>query len=109
MPLNLPQVGRERQYTPTTDDVGSILKNEVVALDTASAFPEVGKAFSVSTARVRPAPQPPKRSLVELKPTSATGPSRFTALTYNLLADLYATMTVSSLCGIILVRLLTRC
>lgn len=88
-------MGRDRQYTPTTDDVGSILKNEVVPLDTASAYPELGKPTSVLTARVRPAPQPPKRSLVELKPTNSIGPSRFTALTYNLLADLYATMTVS--------------
>lgn len=88
------QVGRDRQYTPSTDDVGSILKVDVVALDTASAFPEGGKAFTVSTSRVKPAPQPPKRNLVELKPTIPTGPTRFTALTYNLLADLYATMTV---------------
>ena len=45
--------------------------------------------------RVRPAPQPPSRELVPLPPPKgrplAPG-GKFTLLTYNLLADLYATV-----------------
>ena len=56
---------------------------------------QVGRTFSVRSERVRPAPQPPSRSLVQLPPPQgvplAPG-GRFTLLTYNLLADLYATV-----------------
>ncbi len=88
-----PQVGKGRLYTPCADDVGSVLKCEVVAIDSASAFGELGKTFSVATARVRPAPSPPKRALTPLPPPKAVvAAGKFTALTYNLLADLYATV-----------------
>ena len=53
----------------------------------------MGKTFSIITSRVRPAPCPPRRVLVPLtpsKPSVARG--KFTLLTYNLLADLYATV-----------------
>lgn len=86
------QAGRERSYRPSTDDVGSVIKCEVVAVDTTSAFPELGKSFSVLTARVRPAPTPPVRRNIALKPSKPTTNGRFTALTYNVLADIYANM-----------------
>ena len=81
-------------YTPGTEDVGTVLKCEVVAIDSASAFGELGKTFSVATARVRPAPLPPNRSLTPLPPPkNVVTTGKFTALTYNLLADLYATVS----------------
>ena len=87
------QVGKGRLYTPCAEDVGTVLKCEVVAIDSASAFGELGKTFSVSTARVRPAPSPPKRSLTPVPPPkNVVTTGKFTALTYNLLADLYATV-----------------
>lgn len=56
---------------------------------------QVGRTFSVRSERVRPAPQPPSRELVPLPPPKgrplAPG-GKFTLLTYNLLADLYATV-----------------
>ena len=85
-------MARERVYRPGTDDVGSVLKCDVVAVDTTSAFPELGKSFSVLTARVRPAPTPPVRRNIALKPSKPTANGRFTALTYNILADIYANM-----------------
>ncbi len=87
-------MGKGRLYTPLQDDIGSILKCEVVSIDSASPFAEHGKTFSMSTARVRPTPSPPKRALAPISPAPWTAQStnRFTALTYNLLADLYATV-----------------
>lgn len=84
------QVAKSSAYTPTSEDVGSILKYEVVGYDGGS-FSESGKAFTVQTARVRPLPEPPRRVLVPLVPTKPTG-GTFTVLTYNVLADLYATV-----------------
>jgi CCR4-NOT transcription complex subunit 6 len=86
------EVGRERVYTPAADDVGAILKFECTAYDAASPYPEVGKTFSIITARVRPAPCPPRRVLVPLTPAKpCVTKGKFTLLSYNLLADLYAT------------------
>ena len=91
-------MGKGRLYTPLQDDIGSILKCEVVSIDSASPFAEHGKTFSMSTARVRPTPSPPKRTLAPISPAPYTPQSanRFTALTYNLLADLYATVGLIS-------------
>ena len=52
--------------------------------------------MAVATAPVRPPPSPPRRALVPLPPgpplaPTSPGSPRFTVLTYNLLADLYAT------------------
>ena len=60
---------------------------------------QVGRTFSVRSERVRPAPQPPSRELVPLPPPKgrplAPG-GKFTLLTYNLLADLYATVRAAT-------------
>ncbi|KAK9827722.1 hypothetical protein WJX81_005188 [Elliptochloris bilobata] len=93
------EVGKGRLYTPCAEDVGTVLKCEVAAIDSASAFGELGKTFSVSTSRVRPAPSPPKRSLTPVPPPkNVVTTGKFTALTYNLLADLYATAEQFSYC-----------
>lgn len=93
------EVGRQRTYLPGPEDVGCILKFECTAHDVASAYQDVGKTFSIVTARVRPAPNPPRRSLVPLTPAHPTvTKGRFTVLSYNLLADLYATSDQFSYC-----------
>ena len=88
-------MGKGRLYTPIQDDIGSILKCEVVSIDAAVPFSEHGKTFSMSTQRVRPTPSPPKRALAPVNPApwNVQSTGRFTALTYNLLADLYATVS----------------
>lgn len=88
------QVGKGRLFTPSEDDVGTVLKCEVVAIDSTSPYGELGKTFSIATNRVRPAPSPPKRAFVPITPApkSVVSAGKFTALTYNLLADLYATV-----------------
>ena len=86
------EVGRGRTFVPGPDDVGCILKFECTAHDVASAYQDVGKTFSIITARVRPAPNPPRRSLVPITPPHpSVSKGAFTVLSYNLLADLYAT------------------
>ena len=86
------EISRSRTYTPTAEDVGCILKFECTAHDIASAYPDIGKAFSIVTARVRPSPLPPRRAMIPVAPIRpAVKKGRFTVLTYNLLADLYAT------------------
>jgi hypothetical protein len=92
----LSQVARTRTYTPTIDDVGYVLRYQVNIVDkTHASYVDASKIQMFDTTRVRPAPNPPARHMVQLMPESAPqggpGPSgRFTLLTYNLLADIYA-------------------
>ena len=86
------QVGKGTAYTPTAEDVGSCLKCEVAAVDIQHNR-ETGSSSSPSTARVRPVPLCPQRALVPIAPPRGGNPAgKFTALTYNLLADLYASV-----------------
>lgn len=91
-------MGRTRAYTPTSDDVGYVLKFEVTVIDKLHPYAaDLGRTHtqSVCTARVRPAPNPPVRSMVQMVPPSQqSNAGRFTILTYNLLADLYAKVGV---------------
>lgn len=89
------QVARSRTYTPTIDDVGYVLRYQVNIIDKAHpSYMDANKIQFFDTTRVRPAPNPPARHMVQLMPeapSQAPGTSgRFTLLTYNLLADLYA-------------------
>jgi CCR4-NOT transcription complex subunit 6 len=85
------EVGNQRCYVPTQEDVGCVLRYECTAYDSASAYPDMGKTFSILTSRVRPAAPCPNRSMVYMKPLRPTvRRGRFTVLSYNLLADLYA-------------------
>lgn len=89
------QVAKTRTYTPTIDDVGYVLRYQVNIVDkTHAGYVDASKIQMFDTTRVRPAPNPPARHMVQLmaEPTpQPAGPSgRFTLLTYNLLADIYA-------------------
>ena len=53
---------------------------------------EQSAANGFTTGRVIPAPTPPRRNLVPVAHRDGVGAGgRFTVLTYNVLADLYAT------------------
>lgn len=93
------QVGRARQFTPGDDDCYTTLKVDVVVVDSLARSPylEIGKTFTSATARVRLAPKLPKRSLIPLPaPKTSTAPGKFSVVTYNLLADLYTNVILSS-------------
>lgn len=96
------EVARSRKYTPSQDDVGFTLKYECSIFDPNHPYIDLGRPMLGFTSRVRPAPNLPLRNLVGLPlPYSVTkaGPSsRFTVLSYNLLADLYAKSDVYNHC-----------
>ena len=53
------QVGKSRLYTPSVEDVGSVMKVEVVVIDASRGVRrEAGHTFSVSTTRVKVHPRP---------------------------------------------------
>ncbi|RLN18414.1 hypothetical protein C2845_PM02G14420 [Panicum miliaceum] len=100
------EVGRLRTYTPTADDIGHALKFECVAVDSEKRSP-VGPPTSIMTSRVIPAPTPTPRRLIQVNgdvlghldldsQTSSLG--TFTVLSYNILADAYATSDTYSYC-----------
>ena len=94
------EVGSGRSYTPKAGDVGYALLFHCI-LVTRAAPDGADKPVSVTTKRIVPAPNPPSRRMVPLaldgvKGSVATG--KFTLLTYNMLADLYATPEVHENC-----------
>lgn len=93
------QVGRSRSYTPAQEDIGYQLKYELTFIERARPHVDLGRTQSAITERVRPIPTPPARSMVPVVPPDPavqalpwgqSSPNRFTVLSYNLLADLYA-------------------
>eukprot|EP00879_Flechtneria_rotunda_P033731 GHRR01037453.1.p1 GENE.GHRR01037453.1~~GHRR01037453.1.p1 ORF type:complete len:122 (-),score=41.16 GHRR01037453.1:75-440(-) len=88
------QVARTHKYTPTQDDVGFVLKYECSIFDPNHPYIDLGRPMLAFTSRVRPAPNLPVRNLVRLPLSpglAKAGPNnRFTVLSYNMLADLYA-------------------
>lgn len=95
------EVGRSRTYTPTTDDIGNTLKFECVAVDVETRTP-VGTPSSIMTSRVIPAPSPIPRRMIEVGGVDSDGRAAsfgtFTVLSYNILADSYATSDSYSYC-----------
>ncbi|KAH7440973.1 hypothetical protein KP509_03G018800 [Ceratopteris richardii] len=101
------EVGRTRTYTPSADDVGHVLKFECTAIDGSNGQP-VAPASTLLTSRVIPAPSPTPRRMIPVNymdgmsgldaegHLSAAG--TFTVLSYNVLADLYATSDMYSYC-----------
>lgn len=89
------EVGRDKLYTPGEDDVGHTLRFECRA---AGAPGGAAAGSWVVTDAVLPAPLPFVRKRVPVEPVHADGApaqcasgGRFSVLSYNVLADLYAT------------------
>ena len=82
------EVSREQMYVPGAEDVGHKLK-----LQAAAYSPETGEMLMSRVVKtdvvLARAPEPRPRSLVTVK-SAATGP-RFRVVTYNTLAEIYAT------------------
>ncbi|KAL0724697.1 hypothetical protein Bca4012_039296 [Brassica carinata] len=98
----LVEVGRSKTYTPMADDVGHVLKFECVVVN-AETKQNVGQSCTILTSRVIPAPSPSPRRMI---PVSGAVDSNgrpmsmgsFTVLSYNILADTYASSDVYSYC-----------
>jgi CCR4-NOT transcription complex subunit 6 len=101
------EVGRGKTYTPTADDVGHVLKLECMAVDSSTGL-GIAAASTVLTSRVIPAPSPTPRRLIPVNSLDGpaglemegriAAPGTFTVLSYNVLADLYATSDMYSYC-----------
>eukprot|EP01018_Ginkgo_biloba_P005378 Gb_27365 [translate_table: standard] len=101
------EVGRSKTYTPTADDVGHVLKLECLAVDASTGLP-VAPASTMLTARVIPAPSPTPRRVIPVNGVDGVGSMEletrtavsgtFTVLSYNVLADLYATNDMYTYC-----------
>ncbi|KAJ6846550.1 carbon catabolite repressor protein 4-like protein 1-like [Iris pallida] len=101
------QVGRNRTYTPTADDINHILKFECVPIDAETRIP-VGAASTVLTSRVIPAPSPTPRRMINMNGVDIHGHldpdgrsascGTFTVLSYNILSDACATSEQYSYC-----------
>lgn len=100
------EVGRSKTYTPTADDVGHVLKFECIVLDAETKLP-VGLPNTTSTSHVIPAPSPSPRRLISVsgmdvsrhsEPDFRISSGNFTLLSYNILADLYASNELYGYC-----------
>ncbi|KAH1123069.1 hypothetical protein J1N35_006229 [Gossypium stocksii] len=101
------EVGRSKTYTPTTDDIGHVLKFECVVIDAETKLP-VGYPNTLLTSRVIPAPSPSPRRLISVGGADMMGQldsdgrlsssGTFTVLSYNILSDSYASSELYSYC-----------
>jgi CCR4-NOT transcription complex subunit 6 len=86
----------DKAYVPTKDDVGCVLKIEVTALTVSDNSVLAGPLVSF-TEPVLAAPRgPPKRQLVTAPAPASSGSTgtRFRIISYNILAEQYATKQV---------------
>lgn len=101
------EVGRSKTYTPSADDIGHVLKFECVVVDAETKLP-AGHPMTVTTSRVIPAPTPTPRRMISVSGVDMMGhldsdgrmssAGTFTVLSYNILADAYATSDSYSYC-----------
>ncbi|KAK8649338.1 hypothetical protein V6N13_130068 [Hibiscus sabdariffa] len=101
------EVGRSKTYTPTTDDIGHVLKFECVVTDAETKLP-VGHPSTILTSRVIPAPSPSPRRLIPVGGADMmaqldsdgriSSSGTFTVLSYNILSNSYASSELYSYC-----------
>ncbi|KAL2923973.1 Carbon catabolite repressor protein 4-like protein 2 [Bienertia sinuspersici] len=101
------EVGRSKTYTPSADDIGHALKFECVVVDAETKM-VVGHPMTLTTSRVIPAPTPTPRRMISVSGVDVMGhldsdgrvtsAGNFTVLSYNILADAYATSDTYSYC-----------
>mmetsp|Transcript_25446 Transcript_25446/g.46111 ORF Transcript_25446/g.46111 Transcript_25446/m.46111 type:complete len:617 (-) Transcript_25446:205-2055(-) len=83
------EISRDQFYIPNTDDLGRKLKLEASAYSSETGELLMHRVVKTDLVLSR-APPPPKRNLVTSK-TGGGGGARFRILTYNCLAEIYAT------------------
>jgi len=83
------EVSRDQMYCPGPDDVGRKLKLEAAAYSLETGEMLMSRVIKTDVVLGR-APEPSKRNLITAKAASGGGP-RFRVVTYNVLAEIYAT------------------
>jgi CCR4-NOT transcription complex subunit 6 len=84
------EIGRDQVYCPTADDVGRKLKLEATAYSIETGELLMHRVIKTDIVLSR-APDPAKRNLVTAKTSGPRGGDRFRIVTYNVLAEIYAT------------------
>jgi hypothetical protein len=92
---NAMPIFNERTYTPTIEDVGCCLRVEVSALSTIDQSVLAGPVVTFSEPVLSAPKAPPKRPLITVPGSVAFSGVRFRVLTYNVLAEMYATKQVT--------------
>ena len=84
------EISNNQMYIPTTEDVGHKLKLEVGAYSIETGELLMHRVIKTDLVLTR-APDPAKRNLVTAKTSGPRGGERFRIVTYNILAEIYAT------------------
>lgn len=84
------EISRDQIYVPCEEDVGRKLKLEAAAYSVETGELLMHRVVKTDLVLSR-APDPVKRNLVTAKTGSASGGARFRVVTYNVLAEIYAT------------------
>lgn len=83
------EISRDQLYIPHTEDIGRKLKVEAAAYSLESGELLMHRVVKTDLV-LSSAPEPEKRNLVTAKPAGGGG-ARFRIVTYNILAEIYAT------------------
>jgi CCR4-NOT transcription complex subunit 6 len=83
------EISRDQLYIPHTEDIGRKLKVEAAAYSLESGELLMHRVVKTDLVLSR-TPEPEKRNLVTAKPAGGGG-ARFRIVTYNILAEIYAT------------------
>lgn len=84
------EICHDQIYMPTHEDVGRKLKLEATAYSLETGEMLMSRVVKTDVVLGR-APDPPKRNLVTVKGAGGGGGPRFRVVTYNVLAEIYAT------------------
>ena len=84
------EISHAQTYIPNADDIGRKLKVEAAAYSVDTQELLMHRVVKTDLVLSR-TPDPEKRNLVTTKSASAGGGARFRIVTYNILAEIYAT------------------
>mmetsp|Transcript_5062 Transcript_5062/g.11224 ORF Transcript_5062/g.11224 Transcript_5062/m.11224 type:complete len:602 (+) Transcript_5062:143-1948(+) len=95
-----PQISSSKEYVPCEADVGCRLRVEVRAVAVADGAVLAGPVGIFTEATLQAPLAPPKRALIAVPGASAgtAGSARFRIISYNILAELYATRQAYPYC-----------
>lgn len=93
------EISREQLYIPGLEDIGRRLKLEAAAYSTETGELLMHRVVKTDLVLAR-APDPAKRQIVTAKTGPTGGGARFRIVTYNVLAEIYATQQQYPYCDI---------
>lgn len=94
------EICHDRSYTPTVEDIGCVLRIEVRAFSVNDGSLLAGPIYSFTEPVLAPPRAPPPRALVTVPGAlnGVTVAARFRVVSYNILAEIYATKQAYPYC-----------